>query len=137
MCVEWGSTRKLCSSRGSTKTLFSYTRAFGDGPRNFEPWLSDVDDTIAGITFPKYHINGRTFELSTDLAFLAALHGGSLVVLGSNSRQSQQRSDTLTTRLPRLRVLLECIHRRGRSNDEIRFLKVIYSGSRIIYYLLQ
>ncbi|GFW19016.1 hypothetical protein TNCV_165291 [Trichonephila clavipes] len=25
--------------------LFSYTRAFGDGPRNFEPWSSDVDDT--------------------------------------------------------------------------------------------
>ncbi|GFU48966.1 hypothetical protein TNCV_523281 [Trichonephila clavipes] len=23
----------------------SYTRAFGDGPRNFEPWSSDVDDT--------------------------------------------------------------------------------------------
>ncbi|GFX52210.1 hypothetical protein TNCV_4800671 [Trichonephila clavipes] len=25
--------------------LFSYTRAFGDGPRNFEPWSSVVDDT--------------------------------------------------------------------------------------------
>ncbi|GFY34597.1 hypothetical protein TNCV_1372881 [Trichonephila clavipes] len=25
--------------------LFSYTRAFGDGPRYFEPWSSDVDDT--------------------------------------------------------------------------------------------
>ncbi|GFV42113.1 hypothetical protein TNCV_3544401 [Trichonephila clavipes] len=25
--------------------LFSYMRAFGDGPRNFEPWSSDVDDT--------------------------------------------------------------------------------------------
>ncbi|GFT96154.1 hypothetical protein TNCV_1884761 [Trichonephila clavipes] len=23
----------------------SYTRAFGDGPRNFEPWSSDADDT--------------------------------------------------------------------------------------------
>ncbi|GFT79025.1 hypothetical protein TNCV_3094031 [Trichonephila clavipes] len=23
----------------------SYTRAFGDGPRNFEPWSSEVDDT--------------------------------------------------------------------------------------------
>ncbi|GFT41824.1 hypothetical protein TNCV_1666871 [Trichonephila clavipes] len=23
----------------------SYTRAFGDGPHNFEPWSSDVDDT--------------------------------------------------------------------------------------------
>ncbi|PRD33598.1 UNVERIFIED_CONTAM: hypothetical protein NCL1_17189 [Trichonephila clavipes] len=25
--------------------LLSYTMAFGDGPRNFEPWSSDVDDT--------------------------------------------------------------------------------------------
>ncbi|GFV36080.1 hypothetical protein TNCV_345961 [Trichonephila clavipes] len=25
--------------------LFSCTRAFGDGPRNFEPWSSDEDDT--------------------------------------------------------------------------------------------
>ncbi|GFX86390.1 transposable element Tcb2 transposase [Trichonephila clavipes] len=25
--------------------LGCYTRAFGDGPRNFEPWSSDVDDT--------------------------------------------------------------------------------------------
>ncbi|GFV10768.1 hypothetical protein TNCV_1756061 [Trichonephila clavipes] len=25
--------------------LFSCTRAFGDGPRNLEPWSSDVDDT--------------------------------------------------------------------------------------------
>ncbi|GFU32105.1 hypothetical protein TNCV_3833461 [Trichonephila clavipes] len=25
--------------------LFSYTRAFGDGPRSFEPWSSGVDDT--------------------------------------------------------------------------------------------
>ncbi|GFV89735.1 hypothetical protein TNCV_827271 [Trichonephila clavipes] len=33
----------------------SYTRAFGDGPRNFEPWLSDVDDTLAGTPSPNYH----------------------------------------------------------------------------------
>ncbi|GFV45360.1 hypothetical protein TNCV_4490961 [Trichonephila clavipes] len=26
----------------------SYTRAFGDGPRNFEPWSNDEDDTCAG-----------------------------------------------------------------------------------------
>ncbi|GFV78960.1 uncharacterized protein TNCV_4347191 [Trichonephila clavipes] len=34
---------------------------------------------------PNYHTNGRTFELSTDLTCIAALHGGSLVILGSNS----------------------------------------------------
>ncbi|GFX01108.1 hypothetical protein TNCV_4580741 [Trichonephila clavipes] len=33
----------------------NYTRAFGDGPRNFEPWSSDVDDTSAGIPSPNYH----------------------------------------------------------------------------------
>ncbi|GFT55678.1 ccmar2 transposase [Trichonephila clavipes] len=59
----------------------SFTRSFGDGPRNFEPWSSDVDDTPS----PIYHTNERTFELSTDLTGIAALHGGSLVILGSNS----------------------------------------------------
>ncbi|GFT67469.1 hypothetical protein TNCV_2360781 [Trichonephila clavipes] len=34
---------------------------------------------------PNYHINGKTFQLSTDLMCIAALHGESLVVLGSNS----------------------------------------------------
>ncbi|GFX62208.1 hypothetical protein TNCV_3305821 [Trichonephila clavipes] len=33
---------------------------------------------------PNYHTNWRTFQLSTDLTCIAALHGGSLVVLGSN-----------------------------------------------------
>ncbi|GFX10188.1 hypothetical protein TNCV_1865861 [Trichonephila clavipes] len=28
----------------STADGLDYTRAFGDGPRNFEPWPSDVDD---------------------------------------------------------------------------------------------
>ncbi|GFY13008.1 hypothetical protein TNCV_665741 [Trichonephila clavipes] len=32
-------------SQAQELLLFSYTRAFGDGPRNFEPWSSDVDDT--------------------------------------------------------------------------------------------
>ncbi|GFW31594.1 hypothetical protein TNCV_4420271 [Trichonephila clavipes] len=34
---------------------------------------------------PTYHIDGRTFELSTGLKGIAPLHGGSLVVLDSNS----------------------------------------------------
>ncbi|GFW80913.1 hypothetical protein TNCV_3779932 [Trichonephila clavipes] len=33
----------------------SYTRAFGDRPRNFEPWSSDVDDTRAGTPSPNDH----------------------------------------------------------------------------------
>ncbi|GFV85824.1 transposable element Tcb2 transposase [Trichonephila clavipes] len=39
--------------------------------------------------------------LSTDLTCIAALHGRSLVVLGSNSCPGKPRSDTYTTRLPR------------------------------------
>ncbi|GFY28953.1 hypothetical protein TNCV_4720811 [Trichonephila clavipes] len=40
----------LCVGHSSDKrTGFSetsiYMRAFGDGPRHFEPWSSDVDDT--------------------------------------------------------------------------------------------
>ncbi|GFU01571.1 hypothetical protein TNCV_655191 [Trichonephila clavipes] len=31
--------------RTGPRQAVDYTRAFGDGPRNFEPWSSDVDDT--------------------------------------------------------------------------------------------
>ncbi|GFW29296.1 hypothetical protein TNCV_742381 [Trichonephila clavipes] len=31
---------------------FRITRAFGDGPRNSEPWSSDKDDTCAGTPSP-------------------------------------------------------------------------------------
>ncbi|GFU30488.1 hypothetical protein TNCV_1687451 [Trichonephila clavipes] len=75
--------------------------AFGDGPRNFEPWLSDKDDTWLAPSSPNYHTNGRTFELSADLTCIAPLHGGSSMVPGSNSRQTGHESVTLTTRLPR------------------------------------
>ncbi|GFU20765.1 hypothetical protein TNCV_3651501 [Trichonephila clavipes] len=45
------SNRRIASTKMSSDSsirqaninvaLFSYTRAFGDGPRNFEPWSSD------------------------------------------------------------------------------------------------
>ncbi|GFV42014.1 hypothetical protein TNCV_2838331 [Trichonephila clavipes] len=50
---------------------------------------------------PNYHTNGRTLQLSTDLKCITPLHGGSLVVLGSNWRQGKSRSNTYTTRLLR------------------------------------
>ncbi|GFX14484.1 uncharacterized protein TNCV_1616671 [Trichonephila clavipes] len=82
-------------------TVVNQVEGFCNGPRNFEPWSSDVDDTCElAPPSPNYHTNGRTFQLSTDLACIAALHGGSLVVLGSSSGQSQPRPDTYTTRLP-------------------------------------
>ncbi|GFU59149.1 hypothetical protein TNCV_4746721 [Trichonephila clavipes] len=37
----------------------SYTRAFGDEPRNFEPWASDEDDTRAGTHSNGYHTTPR------------------------------------------------------------------------------
>ncbi|GFX35054.1 hypothetical protein TNCV_2329941 [Trichonephila clavipes] len=61
--------------------LFSYTRAFGNGLRNFEPRSSDEDDTCAGTPCPNYNTT-PTFELSTDSTCMAHLRGGFLVVLG-------------------------------------------------------
>ncbi|GFV21081.1 hypothetical protein TNCV_1568771 [Trichonephila clavipes] len=37
----------------------NYTRAFGDGPRNFEPWSSDVDDIIPSPNYPTTPTGGR------------------------------------------------------------------------------
>ncbi|GFT33084.1 hypothetical protein TNCV_4368061 [Trichonephila clavipes] len=37
---------------------------------------------------PNCHTNGKLFQLSTDLTCIAALHGGSLVAVGSNSRHA-------------------------------------------------
>ncbi|GFW81985.1 hypothetical protein TNCV_771141 [Trichonephila clavipes] len=48
---------------------------------------------------PSYPTNRMTFQSSTDLTCIAALHGGPLMVLGSNSLQGELRSDTYTTRL--------------------------------------
>ncbi|GFT66594.1 hypothetical protein TNCV_2737831 [Trichonephila clavipes] len=42
----------------------NYTVALGDGPRNFEPWSSDVDDT-AGIPSPNYHTTPMGGRLSS------------------------------------------------------------------------
>ncbi|GFY15766.1 hypothetical protein TNCV_1284111 [Trichonephila clavipes] len=43
----------------------SYTRALGNGPRNFEPWSSDVDDTCAGTPSPNYHTTGTGRRFSS------------------------------------------------------------------------
>ncbi|GFY04332.1 hypothetical protein TNCV_4414201 [Trichonephila clavipes] len=86
-CLTCGGGDRWCR-------YLSYTRAFGDGPRHFEPWSSDGDDTLAGTPLFKlpHHTNGRTFDLSTDLKRIAALHGGSLVVLGSSRDKASHDS---------------------------------------------
>ncbi|GFU56810.1 hypothetical protein TNCV_2539801 [Trichonephila clavipes] len=44
--IFWNHTRNEERERVNINVaLFSYTRAFGDGPRHFEPWSSDEDDT--------------------------------------------------------------------------------------------
>ncbi|GFY36601.1 hypothetical protein TNCV_28061 [Trichonephila clavipes] len=62
--------------------MLSYTRAFGNGPRNFVPWSSEEDDALAGTPSPKTTPHQR---LLTDLTCISSLHGKPLVVLGSNS----------------------------------------------------
>ncbi|GFT07878.1 hypothetical protein TNCV_1214491 [Trichonephila clavipes] len=64
-----------------------YLRVFGNGFRNFEPWLSDEDDTRAGNPLSQltHNPNRSTFELLTDLTCITPLCGRSSVVLGYNS----------------------------------------------------
>ncbi|GBN31070.1 hypothetical protein AVEN_171065-1 [Araneus ventricosus] len=56
-CLVWLRLVILTSRFIATRELF------WDGPRNFEPWSADEDDTRADIplsTLP-HHISGRTF----------------------------------------------------------------------------
>ncbi|GFX15600.1 uncharacterized protein TNCV_2130881 [Trichonephila clavipes] len=63
---NWGGTEqnrtvtfmvlKATANDSRKSSPLPYTRAFGNGPRNFEPWSSDVDDTRAGTPpSPNYH----------------------------------------------------------------------------------
>ncbi|GFX32015.1 hypothetical protein TNCV_4098661 [Trichonephila clavipes] len=63
----------------------SYSRAFGDGPRNFEPWSSDQDDTCVGTTSPNFNTPPTGGRLSSDIFYVhrPPLLGGSSAVLGS------------------------------------------------------
>ncbi|GFS48195.1 hypothetical protein TNCV_2296051 [Trichonephila clavipes] len=44
MGIKWSLLERGCIK----VALFSYIRAFGDRPRNLEPWSSDEDDACAG-----------------------------------------------------------------------------------------
>ncbi|GFU23419.1 hypothetical protein TNCV_1859621, partial [Trichonephila clavipes] len=71
-----------------------YTRAFSDGPRNFEAWSNDegAKPELAPPLQLPHHTNERTFQLSIDLTCITALHGGSFVALRSNSRHANHDS---------------------------------------------
>ncbi|GFW90012.1 hypothetical protein TNCV_2172071 [Trichonephila clavipes] len=45
--------------------LFSYTKAFGDGPLHFEPRSSDEDNTRAGNPSPNYRTTPTGGRLSS------------------------------------------------------------------------
>ncbi|GFU47724.1 hypothetical protein TNCV_4464751 [Trichonephila clavipes] len=84
--------------------------AFGDGPRNFEPWSSDEDDTWAGTSFPNYNttptggrLSSRQFQRAS-LPYPAVFSGTVLEL-----KTSQTQSDTLTTRLPGPRHMINII----------------------------
>ncbi|GFU48897.1 hypothetical protein TNCV_3209011 [Trichonephila clavipes] len=67
--------------------LFNFSRAFGDGPRNFEPWSSEKDLLELEVPSPNFHITPTGGYLSLDIfnVHRSPLLGGSLVVLVSNS----------------------------------------------------
>ncbi|GFU53138.1 hypothetical protein TNCV_3023611 [Trichonephila clavipes] len=49
---EEDTTKSYSGFEPTRFTSRSYTRDFGDGQRNFEPWSSDVDDTPRLTTTP-------------------------------------------------------------------------------------
>ncbi|GFV78186.1 hypothetical protein TNCV_1036541 [Trichonephila clavipes] len=51
--IEFSTTEKTILRKRVGVT--SYTQTFGDGPRNFEPWSNDEDETGAGYLSPNYH----------------------------------------------------------------------------------
>ncbi|GFW80003.1 hypothetical protein TNCV_984121 [Trichonephila clavipes] len=82
----------------------NYTRAFGDGPRNFEPWSSDEDDSGAGTASPNYHGTPAGGCLNSLERFNVHPSTTRWVFSGTGLElmTCQSRSDTLTTRQPRL-----------------------------------
>ncbi|GFT70972.1 hypothetical protein TNCV_695011 [Trichonephila clavipes] len=58
----------------------------GDGPRHFEQWSSDEDNTSAGNFSPSFHTTPMGGRLGLDiLMHRPPLHGGYSAVLDSNS----------------------------------------------------
>ncbi|GFX87085.1 hypothetical protein TNCV_2151391 [Trichonephila clavipes] len=63
----FASRKSIYSSRGRVNinfALFRYTRAFGDGPRHFEPQSSGEYDILPGTPSPNYH---TTLPYTADL----------------------------------------------------------------------
>ncbi|GFT71237.1 hypothetical protein TNCV_3002291 [Trichonephila clavipes] len=97
---ESNSSRFLIWNEGVNNyiALFSYTKAFGDGPGNFEPWSSNVNDALVwqllSYTTPREDVQALD-------RFNVHRYPTWRVFRGTGLVTSQLRSDTLTTRLPR------------------------------------
>ncbi|GFX19685.1 hypothetical protein TNCV_2075931 [Trichonephila clavipes] len=80
----------------TSATSVIYSRAFGDGPRHFEPWSSD--ETTPELVSSPLLTTTPTFELSTDFYVIPS---PTWRVISSTSVVLVTRSTTLITRLPR------------------------------------
>ncbi|GFU62267.1 hypothetical protein TNCV_4859781 [Trichonephila clavipes] len=56
---------QLIRAPGHPQAPNGYSRAFGDGPHNFESWSSDEDDIKAGTSSPNYHTTPTGGRLSS------------------------------------------------------------------------
>ncbi|GFW31585.1 hypothetical protein TNCV_4420181 [Trichonephila clavipes] len=61
------------TGQGNGLVVTSYTRAFGDGPRNFEPWSSDVNEPELAPLSPNYHTTPTGGRFSSRQIYLASL----------------------------------------------------------------
>ncbi|GFU97955.1 hypothetical protein TNCV_4522021, partial [Trichonephila clavipes] len=75
---------------------------FDNGPRNYEPWSSDVTTPELAPNYPPHQ---REDVSALDRFNVHRYHGGSLVYWHEPVTKSKPRSDTYTTRLPRPPIL--------------------------------
>ncbi|GBM09731.1 hypothetical protein AVEN_101783-1 [Araneus ventricosus] len=74
----------------------------GGGPRSFEHWTDDKNDTFTGTPSPNFRAtNGRIFDPEGCNVHQVHLHGGSSMESGFETRTLRARSRVLTTRQPR------------------------------------
>ncbi|GFS81326.1 hypothetical protein TNCV_1225131 [Trichonephila clavipes] len=93
-CQERYSSNRVPHHTTFTSVNRSYSMCFGNGTRNFEPWASDEDNTLADTPiFPTTPAGGR---LSLDIfnVHRPPLHGGFSAVSTLNSRHASHESVT-------------------------------------------
>ncbi|GFW11623.1 hypothetical protein TNCV_42581 [Trichonephila clavipes] len=89
--IVWVPTQVASSS---LYHVLSYTRAFGDGPRNFEPWSSDDGGVISGAL---ESLSGLAEVLKSSSGQSPTECSGSNDATGSNSSLSRSKGTLLQT----------------------------------------